>query len=154
LYSPTTSEGALSNATDTRLARIDRASGRVATAGPFPFAMRIAVAGGLVWIGPNTQYAGPAATDSRILLGVDARSLATIFHVTLPNDSAPVALVANVASNSNSVWVAYAGHLYRLAAGSGAMLASTSLAGVATSVALDPSGQRVYVGLEDVLETG
>src|SRR4029077_13475042 len=40
LHSPTNSQGALSNATDTRLARIDRASGRVATAGPFPFAMR------------------------------------------------------------------------------------------------------------------
>jgi hypothetical protein len=123
LYAPPTSEGALSNATDTRLARIDRVSGRVVTAGPYPFAMRIALAGGVVWIGPNNQYPGVAAPDSRMLIGVDALSLSTLRRVTLPNDPAPLALVANLAANSNTVWVAYAKHLYRLAAGSGAILA-------------------------------
>jgi hypothetical protein len=154
LYAPPTSEGALSNATDTRLARIDRVSGRVVTAGPYPFAMRIALAGGVVWIGPNNQYPGVAAPDSRMLIGVDALSLSTLRRVTLPNDPAPLALVANLAANSSTVWVAYAKHLYRLAAGSGAILASITLAGVATSVTIDPAGQRVYAGLEDVPTTG
>jgi len=150
LYSPPTSEGALSNATETRLGRIDRASGKLITAGPFPFARQIALAGGVVWIGPNNQYAGTSAPDSRMLLGVDARSLSTQYRVTLPNDGAQQALVANLASDSDTVWVAYGRHLYRLAAGSGAMLASHSLLGIATSVAIDPAGRRLYVGLDSV----
>ena len=154
LYSPPNTEGALSNATDTRLARIDRASGRVLTAGPFPFAMRIALAGNVVWIGPNNQYPGTAAPDSRMLLGVDSLSLSTQYRVTLPDEAAPIALVANLASDSRMAWVAYGAHLYRVAAGGGGMAASRSLSGVATSVAVDPSGRRVYVGFEDVPATG
>ncbi|TMC96749.1 MAG: hypothetical protein E6J05_13485 [Chloroflexi bacterium] len=154
LYAPPTSEGALSNATDTRLARIDRVSGRVVTAGPYPFAMRVALSGGVLWIGPNNQYPGTAASDSRILTGVDAQSLLTVRRVTLPNDPAPLALIANLTSNSSTVWVAYATHLYRLNAGSGAILASRRLSGVATSASIDSAGARIYVGLEDLPTTG
>ncbi len=153
LYSPPTSEGALANATDTRLARIDRTTGQVVTAGPFPFAWHIALAGGVVWIGPNNQYAGTSASDSRILLSVDAGTLATRVRATLPSDAAPRSLVANLAADSDSAWVAYGMHLYRLAATSGVTLASHSLVGIATSIALDPSGQRLYVGI-DAAATG
>src|SRR6266702_3283430 len=150
LYSPPTSEGALSNATETRLGRIDRASGKLITAGPFPFARQIALAGGVVWIGPNNQYAGTSAPDSRMLLGVDARSLSTQYRVTLPNDGAQQALVANLASDSDTVWVAYGRHLYRLAAGSGAMLASHSLLGTATTGGGDLGGPHLAAGAQDV----
>lgn len=148
LYSPGTSEGALANATDTRLARIDRTTGVVLTAGPFPFALRVALAGTVVWIGPNNQYSGTSAPDSRTIVSVDARTLGTQQRVTLPADASQEQLIANVSSDSDSVWVAYGSHLYRLAAGSGRILVSRSVGGVATSVALDPGGQRLYVGID------
>jgi hypothetical protein len=149
LYSPATSEGALPNATDTRLARIDRTTGAVMTAGPFPFAWHIAAAAGAVWIGPNNQYSGTSAPDSRTLVSVDAQSLATQQRVVLPAEVAPGQLLANIATDSGSVWVAYGSHLYRLAAASGAIVASRSLAGTASSIALDPAGRRLYVGVTD-----
>ena len=148
LYSPTTTEGALTNATDTRLARIDRGSGVVVTAGPFPFAMQIAFAAGRVWIGPINQYPGASATDSRMLISVDALTLSVTQRLTLPAEAAQRQLVANLASDSSSVWVAYGTHVYRLDATSGRTIASHSVSGVATGIALDPSGGRLYVGAD------
>jgi len=154
LYAPPTSEGALANATDTRLARIDRTSGRVLTAGPFPFASQIALAGSVVWIGPYNQYPGTSSADSRMLVGVDAVTLATQLRAALPSDGAQRSLFANLASDSGSAWVAYGTHLYRLAATSGVTLASRSLVGVATSIALDPTAQRLYVGMDAAQANG
>lgn len=147
LYSPATSEGALPNATDTRLARIDRTTGALATAGPFPFAWHVVSAGTTVWIGPNNQYSGSSATDSRTVVSVDAQTLMTQQRVVLPAEAAPGQLIASLAADSSSVWVAYGSHLYRLAAGSGRIIASQPIAGTASSIALDPSGQRLYVGV-------
>ncbi len=148
LYSPPTSEGALANSTDTRLARIDRASGVVVTVGPFPFARHIALAGSVLWIGPNNQYQGTSAPDSRMLVGVDARTLDTLQKLTLPAESSQTQLVANLASDSNSVWVAYGSHIYRMAAAGGRTLASRSIDGIATGIALEPAGRRLYVAID------
>jgi hypothetical protein len=145
LYTPATVEGALAYATDNRLARIDRMSSALITAGPFPYAEHVAVAGGLVWLGGNNQYPATPFPESSTLIGVDARTLAVVQRLSFPGTAHP--LVANLAGDSDSLWLAYGTRVYRLSAGTGSTLVSQAINGIATSIALDPSGRHLYIGM-------
>jgi hypothetical protein len=151
LYAPADSTGEKGFATThTRLARIDRSSGLVMTAGPYPFAIRIAVAGSVVWIGARNQYPATPIAGSSTLIGVDGKNLRLLRRLTLPAGDAQQAFGSSLASNAATLWVAYGATIYRLTGDTGATVGSQAIAGVATSIAVDPFGQRLYVGIDSV----
>jgi outer membrane protein assembly factor BamB len=152
VYSPASIQGAMAQVTDNRLARIDRMSGSVTTAGPFPYARTVAVAGGVVWMGGNNQYPATPFPGSSTLVGVDATSLRVLMQLSFPGPAQPA--IANVAGDSEALWLAYGTRLYRLSAGDGRPLDSQDIGGIATSIALDPPGLRVFVGAEGLGSTG
>src|SRR5260370_4816073 len=84
VYSPANIQGAMAQVTDNRLARIDRVSGAIITAGPFPYARTVAVAGGVVWMGGNNQYPATPFPGSSTLIGVDATSLRVLMQLSFP----------------------------------------------------------------------
>jgi len=141
LYAPSATPGP-SGVLKTRLARIDRKSGAMLTEGPFPWATTLAVAGSSIWIGGNNQDA-----SSRSLIRLDASTLKVLERLPLPPETLQP-LVSNIAAESNSLWLALGSHLYRMNASTGDTLVSRTLDGNATSIALDPSGQRLYVGID------
>jgi len=148
VYSPASIQGAMAQVTDNRLARIDRVSGAMITAGPFPYARTVAVAGGVVWMGGSNQYPATPFPGSSTLIGVDATSLRVRIQLSFPGPAQPA--IANVAGDSDSLWIAYGASVYRLWAADGRTLGSRPIGGMATSIALDPAGKRVYVGLDNV----
>jgi hypothetical protein len=149
LYSPGGSNGAQANATDTRLARIDRKSGTLVTAGPFPRAMSVAVSQGVVWIGNNNLDPGAPAAGSSTLVGVDTANLGVRQRLTLTAEGHNT-LVAHVAASADSLWVGYGTNIFRLAVLDGRALGSAAVGAVATSVSIDTAGRRLYVGLNGV----
>lgn len=146
LYAPSATPGP-SGALKTRLVRIDRKSGAVLTAGPFPWATTLAVAGSSLWIGGNSQDPTRQPPETLALIRLDASTLKVLQRLPLPPETAQP-LVINIAADSNSLWVALGSHLYRMNASTGHTLISRTLIGNATSIALDPSGQRLYVGID------
>lgn len=152
LYTPASIQGAVSQVTDNRLARIDRSTGTVITAGPFPYAQTVAVAGGAVWMGGNNQYPATPYPGSSTLTGVDATTLQMFLQLSFPGSAHQA--VATVAGDADSLWVAYGASIYRLPGRGGGSVVSHAIGGIATSIALDEAGHRVYVGDNGVGGTG
>lgn len=146
LYDPTPSGGSVDPSL-TKLARIDRVTGTITTAGPFPGAMRLARIDAGLWIGGSAlQLTG---NDSQWLTLVDPQSLRVERRVPLPAlADASNHSVAQLAGTSNLLWLGYGQHAYRLNPATGSILLTQELPGIATSVAVDPSGHRVYVGVD------
>lgn len=154
LHTTAASQGAQAFARDTRLARIDRRSGALSTAGPFPGAFHIAVAAGVVWMGINlAARSNPPGSNppdgSYALVGVEAQNLQVLQRVTLPADGQS-SFAPNLAGRADVLWVAYGTHVYRLAGSSGRTLGSQTLGGVQSSISIDSAGKRVYVGIIEV----
>lgn len=129
------------------LARIDRTSGAVATAGPFPNATELVRVTAGLWIGAGPErYAPNAGTDWLTLL--DPATLKVKQRVRLPSQPNPGPYTRPyLAGSSNLLWLAYDESLYRLDPTAGRILATQSLPGPATSISIDPSAHRLYVAV-------
>lgn len=146
LYTPAGTQGKLAGAINTMLARIDRASGIVHKAGPFPGALRIAVGGGSVWVGGSNQYPASPYPGAIGVVRLDPDSLKQLVSVALPGERDQRPLVAAVAASPGQVWLAYGRHLYQLDPKTGAVQSKQSLDGVAASITIDSKTSRLYVG--------
>ncbi len=133
----------MQGAANEMIARIDLATGKVSTAGPFPGALTIAAAGVSVWIGhgPADSAANP---DAGVLIQLDGTTLREIRRIQL-GDRATAPLAA-IAGTGKRLWIAYGSTLLQLDPGDGHRLASASLPVPASSISIDPLQTRLYVG--------
>jgi len=146
LYAPNPVSGGI-DASQMRLARVDRSSGAVTTAGPFPNAWQMArVASGL-WLAAGTDPANPSV-DTQWLTLLDPVTLKVKQRVHLPGQSTtgPYA-IPHLAGTSDLLWSAYGNSLDRLDAATGRVLVTQNLAGTATGLSIDPSSRRLYAGV-------
>ncbi len=155
LYAPAPVSGGI-DPSKIGLARIDRVTGAVATAGVFPYAKSVArVAAGL-WVaaGP-TVGEGTVGADTKWLTLVDPVSLSVKQRVRLPAqaDSGPFA-APRLAGTSNLLWLGYGHSLYQLDPATGRILLTESLPVNTTSISIDPSGNRLYAGVVSSQGTG
>jgi hypothetical protein len=149
LYAPTPTVG-VADSTQTRLARIDRHSGSVRTAGVFPGASDLLVSGGWLWIGGgvNGDGAGPA-TDW--LYQVDPTTLKVKQKTRLPQPQDARAYTAAIfAGTTNLLWMGYGRHLFRLDPLAGNTIRTLSLPAAAVSLSMEPAGRLLYVGMDAV----
>jgi hypothetical protein len=129
------------------LARIDRATGAVATSGIFPYAKTVARVPAGLWVaaGPSIGE-GTAGADLKWLTLVDPVSLSVKQRVRLPALADSGSFAPRLAGTSNLLWLAYGQSLYRLDPTTGRILLTKSLPPNTTSISIDPSGYRLYVG--------
>jgi hypothetical protein len=129
------------------LVRLDRQSGTVRTAGPFPEASDLALAGGHLWVatgGPNASGKQQAVS----LLRLDPTTLTVQQRVEMPalEVAGPVGPVID--GRGDALWMGAGQQLVRLDAGTGAPVATVDLGAGSRSVSLsvDPSVFVLYVG--------
>ena len=128
-----------------RVARVDRSTGAVTTAGPFPHAWQMARVTAGLWIGAG---ADPAGADTQWLTLVDPVTLKVKQRVRLPGEpTLGTYSMPQLAGTSDLLWSAYGNSLYRLDATTGRILSSQTLPGTASSVSIDISSYRLYVGV-------
>jgi len=147
LYAPAPTSGAI-DVSQMRLARIDRATGSVTTAGPFPNAAHLTRVAAGVWIAAGAEQGTSA--DTQWLTLVDPVTLTVEQRVHLPGPPDPAMVTQpQLAGASTLLWLGYGHSLYRLDPNTAQVLVTQTLPGVATSISIDPSGQRLYVGIEN-----
>lgn len=148
LYTPPETEGVLNGAPSTMVARIDRVSGAVLKAGPFPGALRIAVGFESVWVGAGNLYLPTPDPQAVDLVRLDADSLTVRARISLPPEKVKYPLVVDPAAGTTGLWVAHGVHIYRLDPLTDGISRSWSIDGVVSSIALSPTGERLYVGAQ------
>ncbi len=149
LYAPTPVSGGI-DPSKMALARIDRATGAAATAGVFPYAKTVARVPAGLWVaaGPGIGD-GTVGADTKWLSLVDPVALSVKQRVHLPAQADSGSNAGpQLAGASNLLWLGYAQSLYRLDPISGRTLLTVSVPGTVTSISLDPSGHRLYAGVE------
>ena len=130
-----------------KLTRIDRTSGAVTTVAAAKNANTFAATSAGLWIAAGPDIAG-ATPNSRSLTLVDPTTLAIKRQVSLPGQpGSDMNAGPQLAGGSGLLWFGYGNGLYHLNPDSGVTLSSQQLAGTATSLSIDPSGQRLYVGV-------
>jgi hypothetical protein len=146
LYAPNPVSGGI-DASQMRLARVDRSTGAVTTAGPFPNAWQMArVAGGL-WLAAGADPTNPSA-DTQWLTLLDPVTLKVKQRVHLPGQpTAGTFSVPQLAGTSDLLWSAYGNSLDRLDAATGRAVLTQNLGGTATGLSIDPSSHRLYAGV-------
>jgi len=143
LYAPGPVNG---RSVPTRLARIDRSSGAFVTADVPPGAMQMARAGSALWIAPGGESFG---TGANVLTLVDSVILKLKGQVQLPARSGTNTFFGpQLAGTASLLWLGYGNRVYRLNPQTGSTILGQSLPGTATSLSIDPSGHRLYVGVE------
>jgi hypothetical protein len=146
LYAPNPVSGGI-DASQMRLARVDRSSGAVTSAGPFPNAWHMARTASGLWIAAGADRSAPTS-DTQWLTLVDPVTLKVKQRLRLPGTpDTGIVSDAHLAATSNIMWLGYGHALYRLDPGTGRVLATQALAGTVTSVSIDPSGRRLYTGV-------
>jgi len=149
LYAPAPVSGGI-DPSKIGLARIDRGTGAVATAGVFPYAKTVARVTAGLWVaaGPGVGD-GTVGADTKWLSLVDPATLSVKQRVRLPAQAASGSFSApQLAGTSNLLWLGYGQSLYRLDPATGRILLTESLPGTATSISIDSSGHRLYAGVE------
>ncbi len=146
LYAPNGTEGQLRGATSTMLARLDRSSGAVLTTGPFSGAMTIAATDSWVWIGGGNDYLATPNPNATGLIRLNAKTLSNQLSIRLPDAQVTAPAMVQLAAWDQRVWLAYGRRIYLLTAATGAVLASSHLPGIASSLAYEPSTSKLYVG--------
>jgi hypothetical protein len=130
----------------TMLARIDRVTAAVTTAGPFPQGRLLARVGPGLWIGAAADQGTTA--DTQWLTLVDPVTLRVKQRIHLPGQpTAGTLSLPQITGTSDLLWLGYGQSLYRLEPTTGRILLTESLPGTATSVSIDPTGHRLYAGL-------
>jgi hypothetical protein len=145
LYNPGPMNGRPDPAT-TMLARIDRATAAVTSAGPFPQAMLLARVRSGLWIGAGANQ-GTAGSDTQWLTLVDPVTLKVKQRVHLPGQpTAGTYSMPQLAGTTDLLWSAYGNSLYRLDAATGRVIQTQNLGGTATGLSIEPSSHRLYAG--------
>jgi hypothetical protein len=130
-----------------KLTRIDRSSGAATTVADPTNANTFAATSAGLWIAAGPDIAG-ATPNSRSLTLLDPTTLAVKRQVSLPGQpGSDMNAGPQLAGGPGLLWFGYGNGLYRLNPDTGATLSSQQLAGTATSLSIDPSGQRLYVGV-------
>jgi hypothetical protein len=146
LYAPNPVSGGI-DASQMRLARVDRSSGAVTSAGPFPNAWHMARTASGLWIAAGADRSVPTS-DTQWLTLVDPVTLKVKQRLRLPGTpDTGIVSDAHLAATSNLMWLGYGHVLYRLDPGTGRVLATQTVAGTVTSVSIDPSRGRLYTGV-------
>lgn len=148
LYAPAPVSGGI-DPSKIGLARIDRVTGAVATAGVFPYAKSVVRVTAGLWVaaGPGVGD-GTVGADMKWLSLVDPVTLSVKQRVRLPAQAASGSFSApQLAGTLNLLWLGYGQSLYRLDPTTGRILLTESVPGTATSISLDPSAHRLYAGL-------
>jgi hypothetical protein len=146
LYAPNPVRGGI-DASQMRLARVERSSGAVTTAGPFPNAWHMARTASGLWIAAGADRSVPTS-DTQWLTLVDPVTLKVKQRLRLPGTpDTGIVSDAHLAATSNIMWLGYGHALYRLDPGTGRVLATQTVAGTVTSVSIDPSRGRLYTGV-------
>jgi hypothetical protein len=149
LYAPAPVSGGI-DPSKMRVARIDRTTGAMTTAGDFPYATTLARVTAGLWVaaGPGIGD-GTVAADTKWLTLVDPVTLRVKQRVHLPTQADSGSFAGpQLTGASNLLWLGYGHSLYRLDPTTGRILLTESLPGTATSISIDPSGHRLYVGVE------
>jgi hypothetical protein len=147
LYNPGPMNGR-PNPAETMLARIDRATAAVTTAGPFPQAVLLARVTSGLWIGAGANQ-GTAGPDTQWLTLLDPVTLKVKQRIHLPGQpAAGTYSMPQLAGTSDLLWSAYGNSLYHLDAASGRILSTQTLPGTASSLSIDPSSRRLYMGVD------
>ena len=131
-----------------KLSRIDRSSRAVTTVAAQANASGIAETSAGVWVagGPGTA---PAPANSTSLTLFDAATLQVKRQAPLPGQpGSDVNAGPQLDGNASLLWLGYGNHVYRLDPDTGSTRLMQALPGTAVSISLDPSGQRLYVGIE------
>lgn len=140
-----------------RVAIIDRSTGALHDGGAFPGAQSLALGGSYLWVASGGSP-GINPSDANVLYRVDASSLVVEQRTSLGS------LVSNgnyeppvLAANGGRLWVGYGVHVARLDPTTGVVLHTLTVgnpgAGV-SSLAIDPSGRVLYVGMAGDCVTG
>jgi hypothetical protein len=146
LYAPNPLSGGI-DASRMRLARVDRSSGAVTSAGPFPNAWHLAGTASGLWIAAGADQSATAA-DTQWLTLLDPVTLKVKQRIHLPGQpTAGTYPVPQLAASLDLLWLAYGGSLYRLDPATGRVLLTQNLAGTATGLSIDPSSRRLYAGV-------
>jgi hypothetical protein len=146
LYAPNPVSGGI-DASQMRLARVDRSSGALTTAGPFPNAWHMAGTASGLWIAAGADQSATTA-DTQWLTLLDPVTLKVKQRIHLPGQPAAGTYpVPQLAATSDLLWLAYGGSLYRLDPATGRVLLTQNLAGTATGLSIDPSSHRLYAGV-------
>jgi hypothetical protein len=148
LYTPVGTQGKLAGAANVMVARIDRASGIVRKAGPFPGAFRLAIGAGGVWVGGGNEFPATPFPGAIGIVRLDPETLQELASVPLPPEPAQRALLAAIAAGSEQVWLAYGSHIYQLDPNTGAVQGKRPLSGIAASISFDSQIGRLYVGAD------
>ena len=145
LYNPTSNNP--HDTSQTTLAGIDRTTGKIVTNGPFAGGFQLLEVGAGLWV-VGGMSGGPTV-DKYWMDLVDPVTLQVKFRMWVPGRPGhTVFTLPQLTGTSNILWLGYGQQLYRLDPGTGQTMATVNVSGTVTSVSLDPSGQRLYVGVE------
>ncbi|HEX6492776.1 MAG TPA: hypothetical protein VF112_04655, partial [Candidatus Dormibacteraeota bacterium] len=139
------------------VARVDRATGQVTTAGPFPAADSLALAGGRLWVGSGV-HPGIVNPGHQALYGLDPSTLQVEQELSLVPAPDASGFSARLAGTGDLLWLGWGGDLIRIDPRSGAVLSRQDPGGGGVDdVALSPGADRLYVSTrlpsEDALVT-
>jgi hypothetical protein len=146
LYQPQTQQApGTVDVVGTMLAQIDRKTGTVVTAGPFPGALSLAIAGGALWVAGGYS---PDRPDASFLDRLDPFSLRVQQHLSLPPQTGQNAIFATLAGSGTSLWMGFGQTLYRLSPVDGNTIATQTIGADAqiTSLSINPAGTVLYLG--------
>ncbi|HVS42557.1 MAG TPA: hypothetical protein VMU20_09825 [Candidatus Dormibacteraeota bacterium] len=127
------------------VARVDRATGQVTTAGPFPAADSLALAGGRLWVGAGV-HPGIVNPGHQALYGLDPATLQVEQELSLLPAPDVSGFSARLAGTGELLWLGWGGDLIRIDPRSGAVLSRLDPeGGRVDDVALSSGGDRLYV---------
>jgi hypothetical protein len=128
------------------VARLDRATGRVTMAGPFPAADSLALAGGLLWVGAGV-HPGVSNPGRQALYGLDPASLQVEHEVALQPPADLDQFSARLAGTDGLLWLGWGHDLLGVDPTAGTLLRSLPQdgGGGIDDVALDPARAHLYV---------
>lgn len=123
-----------------RIARFDVGTGAVVKSAPFHGGHDLAVAGGSLWANATPPWSGTLRQRARrALYRLDLRSLRIELRLKLPVAPGPLA------ASPAGLWVGAGRYLYLMDPRSGRIRRTVGVEGVVAQLAVDPTGQLLYV---------
>lgn len=153
LYQPWTPQASAGDVFGSMLAKIDRKTGTVYTAGPFPGAVSLAVAGGFLWIAGGYF---PGHADASFLDRLSPLTLSVEERLPLPLLTGQNSVFPTLAGSSTSLWMGFGPALYQLSSNDGHIIALHQIGtdAAVTSLSINPAGTILYLGANRCSITG